>query len=293
VSREVSRVLDLPTSGRLLVATDMQGHLGDFRRMVQIFEEHRRSEPETYLVFTGDLVHGPELDPEEWPEHLGSYYMGESVGVLIEAAELQRRHPGKVHYLLGNHEHAHIGGPTVGKFFPDEAARLEELLGPDRTGWAREWLSTWPLVAVAPRARVCLLHGAPHAPIQSRDDVERIDLNALQNGAHDLTSRNILGSLLWARAATGERARAFLRALGPSLSTAIHGHDVVREGFVVEDTTHLCVSSSFGCHDGDKLYVTWDLSEPAISALDVARRGLRRLWPEATPVYLDPSLREV
>lgn len=290
----MSRIVELPSSGLLLVATDMQGHLTDFRQVASIFEEHRRQRPDTYLVLTGDLVHGPELEPEEWPDHLGSYYVGESVDVLEEAAALQQRHAGHVHYLLGNHEHAHIGGPVVGKFFPDEAARLEELLGTARTAWVREWLLTWPLVAVAPQAGLCMLHGAPHAPIQSRADIERIDLEAIQAGyAADMSTRNILGSLLWARSASPDRARSFLRALGATLSTAIHGHDVVREGFMVEDTSHLCVSSSFGCHDGDKLYVAWDLAEPAISALDVARRGLRRLWPETSPVFLDPSLREV
>ena len=289
----MKRVLDLPDHGLLLMATDLQGHLADFRQLAGLFEAAQRERGDVTLVITGDLVHGPELDPHEWPDHLGAYYQGESVEVLEEAAALQQQYPGRVHYLLGNHEHAHIGGPVVGKFFPDEAARLEELLGTERTASIRAWLHSWPLVAVAGRARLCLLHGAPQAPITSREDIERVNLEALGAGGvlHDPTSRIILGSLLWARSATSERARAFLRALGPMLSTAIHGHDVVREGFVVEDTTHLCVSSSFGCHDGDKLYVAWELSEPAISALDVARRGLRRLWPEAEPVHLDASLR--
>lgn len=290
----MSRIVELPSSGQLLVATDLQGHLDDFRRMASIFEDQRRLRPDTYLVLTGDLVHGPELDAEEWPEHLGGYYMGDSVTLLEEAAALQQRHPGHVHYLLGNHEHAHIGGPVVGKFFPDEAARLEELLGPARTRWVRAWFTDWPLVALAPRAGICLLHGAPHAPIQSRQDIEEIDTaNPPEGGSfRSVHSRNVLTSLLWARAASAERARAFLKALGSTLRVAIHGHDVAREGFVVEDATHICVSSSFGCHDGDKVFVTWDLGEPAISALDVARRGLRRLWPEAAPVYLDPGFRE-
>ena len=271
----------------------MQGNVEDFDRMASIFESAARDSDGAHLVVTGDLVHGPELTEQQWPDYLGTFYRGDSKTVIEHARVLSARYPGRVHYLLGNHEHAHIGGPVVGKFFPDEAARLEELLGTERTASIRAWLHSWPLVAVAGRARLCLLHGAPQAPITSREDIERVNLEALGAGGvlHDPTSRIILGSLLWARSATSERARAFLRALGPMLSTAIHGHDVVREGFVVEDTTHLCVSSSFGCHDGDKLYVAWELSEPAISALDVARRGLRRLWPEAEPVHLDASLR--
>jgi hypothetical protein len=47
----------------------------------------------------------------------------------------------------------------------------------------------------------------------------------------------------------------------------------------------LCVSSSFGCHDGDKVYLEWDLARPAPSALVVAAEGLRPLHPTAPPVY--------
>ena len=282
------RVVDLPSSGTLLVATDLQGNLRDFERVASLFE----AKEDAVLVLTGDLVHGPELRAEDWPEQLGTYYVGASATVLERARQLQEKHPGRVHYLLGNHEHAHVGGPVVGKFFVDEAARLEELLGPEKTLAMRDGLATWPLVAVAAKAQLCFLHAAPHAEIASRDDLEQIDLDSLRTmDPSDVATRSILGAILWARTTSRARARAFLRALGPTLTTAVHGHDVVREGYAVEDPTRLCVSSSFGCHDGDKLYVEWDLADPAISAYDVARRGLRRLWPEATPVYLDESLR--
>jgi len=288
----MGRIVDLPNRGRLLVATDLQGNLHDFLRIAQVFEQKRAEDDATYLVLTGDLVHGPELLPEEWPEHLGSYYVGASAAVLEHARALQERHPGHVCYLLGNHEHAHVGGPVVGKFFTDEAGRLEEIMGPDRSGEMRAWMSTWPLVVVAARAQICMLHAAPHAAIRSRDDVESVDLGGLVGlEPSEVPSRSILGAILWARTTSRDRARAFLRALGPTLTTAIYGHDVVREGYAVEDPTRICVSSSFGCHDGDKLYVEWDLSGPAISAFDVARRGLRRLWPDAAPVYLDETLR--
>lgn len=274
------------------MATDVQGNLRDFERVASLFEWERQRSSETFLVLTGDLIHGPEITQRDWPEHLGTYYVGNSAMVLERASELQQRHAGHVFYLLGNHEHAHVGGPIVGKFFTDEAARLEELLGREKTAWMRSWLATWPLVAVAERAQLCLLHAAPHAAIQSRRDIEALDLEALRGlDPIELSSRTILGSILWARSTSHPRAQAFLRALGPTLTTAIHGHDVVREGFGVDSPAQLCVSSSFGCHDGDKLYVHWDLAEPALSALDVVRRGLRRLWPEAPPVYLDASLR--
>jgi hypothetical protein len=242
---------------------------------------------------TGDLVHGPELAPEEWPEHLGTFYLGQSNEVLLCAQELQARHPGHVHYLLGNHEHAHLGGPIVGKFFRDEAARLETILGPERSAVVRAWFATWPLVAIAPVSRLCMMHAAPFAAIRTRADVDDIQLDELDSGAAaDLPWRGVLGAILWARSTTTQRARAFLRALHPDLSTAIHGHDVAREGFFVENTTRLCLSTSFGCYDGDKLFLAWDLANPVGSPDDLLAAGaLHRLWPDSPPVYLDDRLR--
>lgn len=294
------RVVHLPDRGRLFVATDMQGNVADFDRMAGIFEE-AAGEPEgAVLVVTGDLVHGPELNEADWPDYLGSYYRGDSKTVLEHARALADRHPGRVHYLLGNHEHAHVGGPVVSKFFPDEARRLEDLVGEEGTRKMRTWLRTWPFVAVASKARLVMLHAAPHARIQSTDDIERLSLDSFLDFAFDdlgwspganipsdMASRGILGALLWARTTSTERANAFLRAIDPHAKVAVYGHDVARAGYAVDREPLLCVSTSFGCYDGDKLYLEWDLARPAESAREVARRGLKPLHPDAPPVHRD------
>lgn len=282
----VRRVVSLPTRGRLIVATDLQGNVGDFERIAQVFEQTAATREGAVLVITGDLVHGPEIDQEDWPDYLGSYYHGNSRRVLELAYELTLRHPGRVHYLLGNHEHAHVGGPVVAKFFPDEARRLEELLGSEGTEWMRTWLCNWPFVAVAPAAHLVMLHAAPHARISRVEDLEQLDLeNAFDGAMDDGSAQSILGALLWARTTSTERGMAFLRALHPEARVAVYGHDVARQGYAVDREPLLCVSTSFGCFDGDKLYLDWDLAEPAASALDVAARGLRPLHPHAIPVH--------
>ena len=58
----------------------------------------------------------------------------------------------------------------------------------------------------------------------------------------------------------------------------------------VEREPLLCVSTSFGCYDGDKLYLEWDLAEPAESARETAARGLRVLHPAAPPVHRDAQV---
>src|SRR5262245_40135040 len=67
----MARVLRLPDHGRLLVCTDLQGCLRDFRRMVDLFDEARaRHRGDAHLMFTGDLIHGPHLEEDEWPDFL-------------------------------------------------------------------------------------------------------------------------------------------------------------------------------------------------------------------------------
>ncbi|WP_437320535.1 metallophosphoesterase [Sorangium sp. So ce385] len=286
---DVQRVVDLPERGRLIVATDFQGNVADFERIAEIFEQAAAGPDGAVLVITGDLVHGPELDEGEWPDYLGSFYRGDSVTLLKKARSLADRHPGRVHYLLGNHEHAHVGGPVVAKFFPDEAQRLEELLGPEDTLAMRSWFRGWPFVAVARAARLVMLHAAPHARIQSREDLDRLPLDGfLDVPLSEMSLQGTLGALLWARSTSSERAYAFLRALDPDARVAVFGHDVARSGYAIEREPMLCLSTSFGCYDGDKLYLEWDLAEPAESATAVAWRGLRSLYPEAPRVHSEP-----
>jgi hypothetical protein len=282
----VPRVVVLPDRGRLVVATDLQGNVGDFLRVEAVFEEAAQRPGGAVLVVTGDLVHGPEIEQRDWPDYLGTFYRGDSKDVLERALALQQRHPGRVHYLLGNHEHAHVGGPIVSKFFPDEARRLEDLLGPEETIAMRAWIASWPFIAIAPTAGLAMLHAAPHARIESVAEVEKLPLDGFFDvPIEEMAQRGALGALLWARTTTTERGFEFLRALHPDLSVAIYGHDVARGGYAIDREPLLCISTSFGCFDGDKLYLEWDLADRARSAADVAARGLLPLHPDAPTVH--------
>ena len=39
-----------------------------------------------HLLFTGDLIHGPHIDPEDWPDFLGEYYRDASGDLMIAYA---------------------------------------------------------------------------------------------------------------------------------------------------------------------------------------------------------------
>jgi len=260
-----SRLLRLPASGRLLVATDIQGNLKDFLRMMALFEA---SPEDSVLIFTGDLVHGPdEYTEHHWPDYLGTPYRDESPEVVRAFMEARGRYPGRVHCLLGNHEHAHVGGPRTAKFHDDEARVLEERLGPGPTQALQALFREFPLVAVAPNG-IVLLHASPSAKLSSPDELENLQLEGYAHmGIDEFFHVPVLGATLWSRMAQPEQARAFLAPLGGRI--AIFGHDVVREGYERVGDEQLCVSTSFALFDEHKVYVELDLAQtyPNVHAL--------------------------
>lgn len=287
----MARVLRLPDHGRLLVCTDLQGCLRDFQRFVQIFEQALLDyQGDAHVLFTGDLIHGPHIDPEDWPDFLGEYYRDASGEVMMSFAELSARYPGRVHALIGNHEHGHVGGPHTAKFAADEVALLEQILGPAATARMRSIIQTFALAAVT-RCGAVFTHGAPAAQIDSITELEAADLS----GAHyasplDVLDTPVVGKILWARSATDAEARRFLRAMNGTIS--IYGHDVIPEGFEINGDTQMVVSTSFGVFDPNKVYVSLDLGAKyrVIHDLRVGHEVLP-LYPDKAPVRLGGRVR--
>jgi hypothetical protein len=268
------RVLKLPERGRLLVGTDLQGNLGDFQQLMKHFEAAR----DAHLVLTGDLVHGPDEDTtNNWPDFLGTPFRDESPALVEALLEAQRRHPGRVHCLLGNHDHSHIGGPSTAKFHEDERAALESRLDAAHVAQLRALIQRFPLVAVAPCGAV-MLHAAPSAALDAPEQLETVSLDGYSDWHFtDFAAQPLLGALLWSRMAKPEQSKRFLRALGGTV--ALFGHDIVREGYVREADDQLCFSTSFGLFDRDKVYVELDLAARYSDAHALREgREILKLW---------------
>jgi calcineurin-like phosphoesterase family protein len=279
----MASVLRLPDHGRLLVATDLQGNLRDFERMADLFQAAAAAaHGDAHLLFTGDLIHGPHLEPEDWPDFLGAYYRDQSPQVIDGLVALEGRFPGHVHALLGNHEHAHVGGPHTAKFAPDEVVTLESTLGPTATQRLHAVLSEFPLAAIAP-CGVVFTHGAPAAEIAGIEEVLAAPVSGHNlETVMDIFEVPVIGKLLWARSAPSDVARRFLAAMGGRI--AIFGHDVVPQGFERIGDEQMIVSTSFGVPDANKFYLELDLSARYQSVQEL-RLGthILPLYPDARP----------
>src|SRR3954469_8296493 len=196
----MARVIRLPDKGRLLVCTDLQGCMRDFDKMVEIFEQALIDYGgDVHLIFTGDLIHRPHIEPEDWPDFLGEYYRDASGELMIAYAGLAAQYPGRVHALLGNHEHGHIGGPHTAKFAADEVALLEHILGPSGSARMRGIIHTFSLAA-GTRCGAIFTHAAPAAVIESIADLEAADLSGRDLASPlDVLDTPIIGKVLWAR----------------------------------------------------------------------------------------------
>ncbi|TNF24001.1 MAG: serine/threonine protein phosphatase [Deltaproteobacteria bacterium] len=284
----MSKVLRLPAHGRLLVCTDLQGNLGDFEAMAAHFRRAVAEDPDTHVVFSGDLVHGPQRAPEDWDPWLGDWYEDDSIGVFEAFLRLAEEHPGRVHALLGNHEHGHVGGVHTAKFHDDEVAALERRMSGAllRRFWA--FCAGLPLVAVSPSG-VVVTHAAPATPLTGPEELEAVDYKVpwpLPRTLPEVLALPILGPLLWARTCPPSLARGFLAALlGRPDGFVVHGHDIVHEGYEVSAEGALVrLSTSFGCFDAHKRYLDVSLSHRWTSATELREdHELRALYPDAPP----------
>ena len=200
---------------------------------------------------------------------------------MIAYAGLAAQYPGRVHALLGNHEHGHVGGPHTAKFAADEVALLEHILGPAATARMRGIIHTFALAAVS-KCGAVFTHGAPAAVVDSIADLEAADLSgAAYASPLDVLDTPVVGKILWARSATGAEARRFLRALNGTM--AIYGHDVVPEGYECVGDEQMVVSTSFGVFDTNKIYLSLDLAAKYRGVSDL------RIGHEILPLYPDKA----
>ncbi len=278
------KVARLPDHGVLLAATDLQGNFEDYEALKAIYRREDEAGNEPILLLCGDLVHGPGphyADRSNWPDFLGTYYKDRSRELILDYEKFADE--ARTVALLGNHEHAHIGGPIVSKFHADEAAVLDAALGDDAPR-IHAFIEQFPLIAVS-NCGATFTHGAPRATEKDLDAFDQLDYRGYDEvDIGSMYERGTVGSLLWSRYAEPERAREFLLATRPgeeSNAFVAFGHDVVREGYEKIGSEQICVSTSFGCDDRNKVYLRIDLGRRYNTVHDLKRgREIVPLYPQ-------------
>lgn len=255
----------LPRAGVALVSTDLHGRYDDFCALRQRFLAERARQPPTYWVQLGDLVHAPDEAARREQPDLYDYDDG-SMAIVDGFIALAAEHPGQVLFVLGNHDHAHIGGPHTGKFYDDEVAHLEAQLDRHQRQRLHDFFAGALLAVVAP-CGVLLCHGSPDA---SLTDLRRLDDIALPGRGQTPAQRQVLQTLLCSYGQPDDVTRAMLASVsqagGWDLGVVVHGHDRDEAGVFVEGRHQVC-PVLFGAPRSHKRWVRLDLSAHYADAL--------------------------
>ena len=237
------------------MSTDLHGNLDDFRALEHTFAALG---PDAHWVILGDVVHAPDARSRRDDPALYDYDDG-SLAIVDGILAQQRAAPGRVHFVLGNHDHGHVGGPHPRKFHHDEVEALEATLTPAEIARLRGLFARALLAVVAPCGAL-LTHGSPDDSLTSLDD---LDVPSLALDDLDGRQRTVLRALLTAYGQTDDVARAMLSSVsrrgGWDLRVVIHGHDRDEAGFFYEGATQLC-PVIFGAPRGEKRCVVLDLA---------------------------------
>lgn len=267
----------LPDRGALLVSTDLHGNMEDFRRLRGIFKGLDAQGRAPHWVLLGDVVHGPDPRTRRArPELYG--YEDESWEVVAGIIELQMAYEGRVHFILGNHDHGHIGGPHTSKFYADEVEVLESTMGPKQIAAMHELFRSALLAAVAP-CGVVLAHGSPDDRMDRLEDLDRV---SFELGENDDYAEHLLATFLRSYGQSDAVTKRFLAkvsaSVGYPMGLLVHGHDRDEKGFYTEGEHQIC-PVIFGATRETKHYLLLDLAARYTSVRDVKEgTHLRRLY---------------
>lgn len=275
------RHIALPAHGQVLVSTDVHGDGHAFRALEARWRSARASVPQTHWVILGDIVHGPSPEFRRRQPELYDY-QDESAWIGERVIALQDEAPDLVHFVLGNHDYAHIGGPRTRKFYQDEAETLEAQLRPP----ARERLRALferAALAVSTPCGVLMTHGAPNEALRDLSVLE--ELESFPPTAPLL--EEILDGVLFAYGQSGDVIDAVCAACSAApgyphdrpLRVVVHGHDRDEEGWFTEAHNQF-VPVIFGAPRQNQRHLMLDLTAYYRDVSDI-RDGLelQRLFP--------------
>jgi hypothetical protein len=221
------RFIHLQDAEDVLIGGDLHGHLDNLKRLVRLADLVER--PRRHLVLQ-EIVHGPFRHPNGGGDR--SYQ-------LVEAAcALMVQFPGRVHYLMGNHELAQLTNRPVGKM--DDGDLNEQFKDGVRTGYGARADDVYAVycklfesapLAIRTPGRLLIAHSLPS---------RAFDPAALQldpTPPEQLLPGGSVYALVWGRDTRPEALETFLRAM--DADWLVSGHLPNDAGFERPSERHL------------------------------------------------------
>lgn len=246
------KLIELPDYGRLIVVTDLHGNLADYEAYLNLWDEN---DPDFHIVFTGDLIHGINMDNDGSVE-------------IVEDAMAKSAEYANFHTLLGNHEWAHITHKNIYKSGEDLLMNFKNLISyrkgyiePSLTNYIK-FFKTMPFFAKTANG-LFISHSGPSAKVKNIEGFNKVF-------ECDYSSP-ILYDFLWNRFTkvndyTREDVTRFLDIVGSKYM--IVGHCPVESYEIFSN--QLIMSSSFNTKV--KTYLDIDLSCELDSMKDVQKQ---------------------
>lgn len=239
------QLIELPAKGDLMVTGDLHGNQVNYEAILEMADLD--AYPNRHLVIQ-EVTHVLELGPDTSSE------------VIESIAKLKCAYPDRVHFLLGNHEHAELTGQEVMKggvclniLFRNS---LINKYGSDADA-IRECIYTFfrsmPLAIKTPN-RVFLSHSTP-----AKRFVENYSLDWFTQSTDDLwrdPSRKLIYHLLWSRDYDQKNATRFAELVDADV--LLVGHKPCKKGYLVPNETHIIIDSK----DRNAHYLTFKLDRP-------------------------------
>jgi len=144
---------------RIIVVGDLHGRYDNLECIIKDKNNLEQiMNGDAHLIFTGDAVH-PRSSSINTPR---AYE--DSFCVMLLIMTLKAENPFNVHYLIGNHDHAHVGGASAGRGRVRQDALFEkytiEKFGKEVFGHYKEFVKHSPITAKvkAPNGWLMLVH---------------------------------------------------------------------------------------------------------------------------------------
>jgi hypothetical protein len=226
-------VVRSPDGAEVIVGGDMHGSVENFRLLLKVAD--LAAHPKRHLILQ-EVVHGPFRYP-----HGGD----KSHQLLDLTAALKCQYPGRVHYLLGNHELAQWQDQRIGKGDVDQneifRAGLNEAYGEQAEAIYLAYLDLFAAtdLAVLTANRILLCHSLPSARYLPSFDWAVLERDEML--PKDLTLGGTVHSLVWGRDLRQAHVEDFLRKVNADF--LITGHIPCEQGYMVPNDRQIILDA--------------------------------------------------